>query len=93
MSGLPANNAVLDVHESDSERRICWVCLAADDDDLEAKWLQPCQCRGTTKWVHQICLEDWIDSKQLGNSRTSVSCPQCNTEYIIVFPSFGPVCV
>ncbi|XP_067132007.1 E3 ubiquitin-protein ligase MARCHF5-like isoform X1 [Centruroides vittatus] len=89
MSSLPPSNT-LDVRESDTEsRRTCWVCLAVDDDDLDAEWLQPCQCRGTTKWVHQICLEDWIDSKQSGNSRTSVSCPQCNTEYIIIFPSLG----
>lgn len=39
--------------------------------------------------VHQSCLQRWVDEKQRGNSLTKVSCPQCNTEYIIVFPDMG----
>lgn len=53
--------------------------------------MEPCLCRGTTKWVHQSCLQRWIDEKQAGNSTASVSCPQCNTEYKIVFPPLGPL--
>ncbi|XP_033106463.1 E3 ubiquitin-protein ligase MARCH5-like [Anneissia japonica] len=70
-------------------RRSCWVCFATDEDDLTAKWTRPCRCRGTTKWVHQGCLQRWIDEKQKGNSTAKVSCPQCNTEYIIVYPGIG----
>lgn len=44
---------------------------------------------GTTRWVHQSCLSRWIDEKQKGNSFKKVACPQCQTEYIIVFPSMG----
>ena len=47
------------------------------------------RCRGTTKWVHQTCLQRWVDEKQRGNSTTKVSCPQCNTEYLILFPKLG----
>lgn len=67
----------------------CWVCFGSTEDDKEAEWVQPCKCRGTTKWVHQSCLQRWIDEKQKGNSSASVSCPQCNAEYILVFPPFG----
>lgn len=31
--------------------RYCWVCFATDEEDREAAWVQPCNCRGTTKWV------------------------------------------
>lgn len=32
-------------------RRTCWVCFATEDDDPTIPWVQPCNCRGTTKWV------------------------------------------
>jgi len=71
--------------------RHCWVCFASDEDDLTASWARPCRCKGTSRWVHQACLQRWVDEKQKGNSSTRVVCPQCNTEYIIVFPQVGPV--
>lgn len=76
---------------SPRERRTCWVCFATDDDDGDVEWVRPCGCKGTTKWVHQNCLQRWIDEKQKGNSTLKVPCPQCNTEYIIVFPKLGPL--
>ncbi|CAF0737643.1 unnamed protein product [Didymodactylos carnosus] len=72
-------------------RKHCWVCFATEDDDFSASWVSPCRCRGTAKWVHQECLQRWIDEKQQGNSTVKVACPQCNTEYIIVYPKQGPL--
>ncbi|XP_063047836.1 E3 ubiquitin-protein ligase MARCH5 [Engraulis encrasicolus] len=71
--------------------RSCWVCFATDEDDRTAEWVRPCRCRGSTKWVHQACLQRWVDEKQRGNSTARVACPQCNAEYLIVFPKLGPV--
>eukprot|EP00062_Callorhinchus_milii_P027662 gi/632991232/ref/XP_007884534.1/ PREDICTED: E3 ubiquitin-protein ligase MARCH5-like [Callorhinchus milii] len=71
--------------------RSCWVCFATDLDDRSAEWVSPCRCRGSTKWIHQSCLQRWLDEKQKGNSTGRVACPQCNTEYLIVFPKLGPV--
>ncbi|XP_066277214.1 E3 ubiquitin-protein ligase MARCHF5-like [Branchiostoma lanceolatum] len=73
------------------DRKTCWVCFATEDDDRAATWTQPCRCKGTTRWVHHSCLQRWIDEKQRGRSNTVVSCPQCNTEYRIVFPKLGPL--
>ncbi|KAI0212228.1 E3 ubiquitin-protein ligase MARCH5 [Lamellibrachia satsuma] len=78
-------------HFSDENRRTCWVCFASDEDDREAEWVRPCCCRGTTKWVHQLCLQRWIDEKQKGNSTAKVHCPQCGKEYLIIFPKVGPL--
>ncbi|KAH8343204.1 hypothetical protein KR059_006333, partial [Drosophila kikkawai] len=69
--------------------RSCWICFATDEDNRLAVWLQPCKCRGTTKWVHQSCLHRWIDEKQNGNHRRVVVCQQCQTEYIIQFPKMN----
>ena len=70
-------------------RKSCWVCFGNESDDRSAQWIRPCRCRGTTKWVHHSCLMRWVDEKQKGHSFTKVTCPQCNTEYVIVFPPFG----
>ncbi|EDW34645.1 GL22354 [Drosophila persimilis] len=76
--------------ETLESERCCWICFATDEDNRLAAWVKPCQCRGTTKWVHQSCLYRWIDEKtQKGNALRTVSCPQCQTEYIIVFPQMG----
>ncbi|KXJ75370.1 hypothetical protein RP20_CCG011845 [Aedes albopictus] len=73
----------------EGDERYCWVCFATDEDDKWAPWVQPCNCRGATKWVHQSCLQRWVDEKQKGNTFKRVSCPQCQSEYIIVLPSMG----
>ncbi|UJR26112.1 hypothetical protein I4U23_007458 [Adineta vaga] len=69
----------------------CWVCFATDEDDFSACWVSPCRCRGTAKWVHQECLQRWVDEKQQGSSNVKVACPQCNAEYIIVYPKQSPL--
>ncbi len=50
-------------------------------------------CRGATKWVHQVCLQQWIDEKQRGSSSVDVSCPQCQYPYQILYPSASPLLV
>ena len=50
----------------------CWVCFATDEDDFSACWVSPCRCRGTAKWVHQECLQRWVDEKLQGSSGGSL---------------------
>lgn len=69
-----------------SDERQCWVCLATEDDDREAEWTQPCKCKGATKWVHQRCIQRWIDEKQAGSCSVTVACPQCNSDYVVIYP-------
>lgn len=76
--------------EEQSEKH-CWVCFATEKDDYSAEWVSPCRCKGCTKWIHQECLQRWLDEKQRGNSGSVVCCPQCGTEYHIVFPKMGPL--
>lgn len=39
--------------------------------------------------VHQSCLKRWVDEKEKSGHSGKVVCPQCQTEYIIVFPNMG----
>ncbi|XP_066587388.1 E3 ubiquitin-protein ligase MARCHF5-like isoform X1 [Prorops nasuta] len=87
------NTPTLPTLSSDEDKRYCWVCFATDEDDATASWVMPCHCRGTTKWVHQGCIQRWVDEKQKGRDGINVRCPQCNTKYIIVYPNMGPLVV
>ncbi|KAK9501935.1 hypothetical protein O3M35_012566 [Rhynocoris fuscipes] len=71
---------------ADGHGKQCWICFATEEDDRDASWIQPCNCRGTTKWVHQGCLQQWVDEKQKESREKKVACPQCKTQYIIYFP-------
>ena len=73
--------------------KCCWVCFATEEDEPDAKWIKPCLCRGSARWVHIVCLQRWIDEKQANNPTVRVFCPQCNSEYRINYPSFGPVLI
>ena len=77
-------------------RRQCWLCLGQEEVDspldrhsLRNYWLSPCRCRGTAKWIHNECLQLWIDEKQKLDTSVAVKCSQCNTQYVLVFPPNG----
>ncbi|XP_050099119.1 E3 ubiquitin-protein ligase MARCHF5-like [Anopheles aquasalis] len=76
---------------AEPDERYCWVCFATEEDDRTAAWVQPCNCRGATKWVHQSCLLRWIDEKQRGNPARQINCPQCRAEYFVILPSMGSI--
>lgn len=52
----PTSSKTMSTRSSDSNSRYCWVCFATDEDDENAAWVQPCNCRGTTKWVIDALL-------------------------------------
>ncbi|KOB75083.1 E3 ubiquitin-protein ligase MARCH5 [Operophtera brumata] len=87
MASSQASQALQSV--DDENVKSCWVCFATEADDRLAAWVHPCKCIGTTRWVHQSCLQRWVDEKQRGNITRKVLCPQCKAEYIVVFPSMG----
>eukprot|EP00090_Calanus_glacialis_P034988 TRINITY_DN5962_c0_g1_i1.p1 TRINITY_DN5962_c0_g1~~TRINITY_DN5962_c0_g1_i1.p1 ORF type:complete len:414 (-),score=97.86 TRINITY_DN5962_c0_g1_i1:102-1343(-) len=84
-SDMVEYQAAVEAGRVDDERQ-CWVCFASQEDDPVAAWVHPCLCKGTTKWVHQVCIQRWVDEKQKGNNNTGVACPQCGADYIIQFP-------
>lgn len=91
MSGTTRMRSPHPRKDSADINRCCWVCFAGEDDheskeEISGGWLKPCKCRNATKWVHQHCLQRWIDEKQRGNPSTAVACPQCNYPYVIQFP-------
>ena len=62
------------------------MCYGSEVDEPGLEWISPCKCSGATKWVHQLCLQQWVDEKQSGSSSANVNCPQCRFKYRIVYP-------
>lgn len=84
LDNINSSTSVTD--QSTQNEKQCWVCFASEEDDTTAVWASPCRCRGTTKWVHQACIQRWVDEKQKGNNMATVECPQCGTKYVIHLP-------
>jgi len=68
--------------------RQCWICSENQNNKNRTDWIIACKCI-TNKWIHRNCLEDFVDSKQNGNTVTKVFCPHCGFKYIILYPNFG----
>ena len=39
--------------EEEKKCRLCW------GDEGDGSLVQPCACRGSAKWIHKACLEEW----------------------------------
>lgn len=65
--------------------RQCRICLETDLDDQDhdhddgAVWLAPCQCKGSSRFVHRHCLDTWRRSSI--NPRSLTHCTTCGTVY------------
>ncbi|KAL6144311.1 hypothetical protein ACLB2K_055005 [Fragaria x ananassa] len=70
----------LDVNESsklvNSEQPQCRICLDNEGDDLIA----PCHCRGTQKYVHRSCLDNWRSTKE---GFAFAHCTECREMFIL----------
>lgn len=40
-----------DAADNSDNERSCWVCFGSDEEATLGRWVQPCGCRGATKWV------------------------------------------
>lgn len=40
---------------------------------------------GSLKWVHQNCIQMWVDTQLKNSQNNKVSCPQCKTQVDIFF--------
>lgn len=50
-------------------KRQCWICFLEEEINQTTTttiskddgWVQPCKCKGSTRWVHQDCILAWLD--------------------------------
>jgi len=55
------------------EEEICKVCRGPSEEEEPLR--SPCDCKGSIKFVHQRCLQDWLAHSQ------SKKCEVCQKEY------------
>lgn len=48
-----------DSNSTNLEERICRICFEEEDDPENNTLINPCRCKGSSKWVHTQCLNDW----------------------------------
>ena len=70
--------------ESQSNQAICRICLESASSDLSGgeslgRLLSPCRCKGTMKYVHATCLDQWRAAS--ARSSSAVACDQCGAPY------------
>ena len=66
--GLPA--------EEEVEEKTCRLCWGDEDD---GPLVQPCACRGTAKFIHSHCLEEWRRTSPKEDA--AYRCCQCMKGY------------
>ena len=59
-----------------NECRICFETEKPDDP-----FIQPCACKGTSKYIHESCLNTW--RKTAENREARKRCMECGDKYII----------
>ncbi|GAA5969302.1 hypothetical protein JCM11641_007544 [Rhodosporidiobolus odoratus] len=57
---------------------MCRICFGGPDDEL-GKLFSPCKCTGTSRFVHQSCLETWRKASR--NRRSFYECDLCRYQY------------
>jgi hypothetical protein len=57
--------------------KICCICL---EDDEPRTMIAPCRCKGSSKWVHRDCLDEWRLHEK---DRAFSKCTECLFEYYL----------
>lgn len=83
-SNLPPASDYLDDTHDQSNQAICRICLESSSNDAAGgeslgRLLSPCRCKGTMKYVHATCLDQWRAAS--ARSSSAVACDQCGAPY------------
>lgn len=76
-----SNNSSFD---SIKEKFNCRICLQRKKEN--AKLITPCLCKGTMKYVHNLCLKKWIEGNNIKidlNTKDDAHCEICKAKYRI----------
>ncbi|KAJ3100762.1 hypothetical protein HDU97_001933, partial [Phlyctochytrium planicorne] len=60
----------------------CWICFEDEKKGERVRWVSPCKCKSSLKYVHEECLLRWIAEKE-GPIQGEVKCPACAHAYKI----------
>ena len=72
---MPAPIALAASDESEGAM-LCRICLGTDEPE---HMIAPCSCRGSSKWVHRFCLDEWRAQERVALAFTH--CSVCRFAY------------
>lgn len=52
-------------------------------EDENGRLLRPCKCKGSSKYVHEVCLQAWRHADPSYGRRNFYNCPTCGFKYRI----------
>jgi len=63
-----------------TDNRVCRICFGGVNDAFESgKLISPCKCKGSMKYVHVNCLNEW--RLKSANKSSYYQCDQCKYKY------------
>ncbi|KAG8864932.1 hypothetical protein FRB96_003519 [Tulasnella sp. 330] len=78
-SAAPVPEVTVDAPATAEEIQ-CRICLGGDEEQAElGRLFRPCRCRGSMKYVHVSCLNEWRKAAQ--SSTSYWACDQCKYKY------------
>ena len=72
----PPANAAPAEDDIPEEERVCRICFCGEE---AGRLLAPCRCRGSVRYVHAACLNEWRAAS--ANPRSFYQCDQCGFRY------------
>ena len=69
-------NEQLNIYEKIDDT-FCRICF--ESEDLDNILFSPCKCKGTSKYIHKKCLNDWRATAE--NRKAFSKCMECNYKY------------
>ncbi len=74
---------IKNIDNSFENKKICKICLDCEQNESN-KLISPCLCQGSVKYIHELCLKNWILNNPKKNIKESC-CEICNFKYTITF--------
>ena len=62
-----------------NECRECRICF--EEEKIDDPFIEPCACKGTSKYIHRSCLNTWRTTAD--NNEAKTRCMECGERYII----------
>ncbi|CAO3563319.1 unnamed protein product [Mortierella alpina] len=77
--------------DSDSDDRRCRICLESDDDpdSEQGHLISPCLCKGSARYIHLGCLQQWREASP--RKESAFSCDTCHYRYSFSRPWMADV--
>ena len=73
------------------DEKTCRICLSNEIEEAGDRFVCPCKCKGTMKFVHLTCLNQWRE-KSVKNS-SYYQCDQCKWKYSFRRTDFAKVLI